>query len=797
MPSDLLENLNPKQLEAVTAPEESVLILAGAGSGKTRVLTTRVAWLLEEHLATTSEILAVTFTNKAAKEMVTRLESMLPYDLKRMWIGTFHGLCNRILRRHAEYAGLPKSFQIIDSADQLAMVKRIMKAANVDPERTDPRSVTSFINWMKEQGVRAAHSGSIGGADNSTKVDLYRAYESECQKQGVVDFAELLLRCYELLERNELVRVHYQQRFRHILVDEFQDTNVLQYRWLKLLAGTGLGPDGGALNSVFAVGDDDQSIYAFRGANVGNMTDFIKDFHVKNPIRLEQNYRSTKAILDAANGLIEQNEGRLGKNLWTAGDSGEKITVKELDTDIEEARWVADQMENARHKGAKWRDFAVLYRTNAQSRSIETELSGRGIPYRVYGGLRFFERAEVKNVLGYLRMITNPWDDTSFLRVVNTPTRGIGAKSIEVLQNAARERGISLWAALTDRMIEKPAKLMAFENLITQMRIAADGMPLLEAINHVIKASGLEEAARKEKEGDDRVENMREVISAAKGWLENEKVELNHPAFAPVSDDSPSPMEGFLTQATLEAGDRNENADQDAVQLMTVHSAKGLEFPWVWIIGAEEGLFPHFSAIKTESKGSKGGGIEEERRLMYVAITRAKKHLTFTHARERLMFGNAFKNPLSSFVNEIPQSLLDIRPANKKKVYQPSYEDEDQDEKGWGRSWGSSSRSGRSQGRGGYGSSSSYGRSSSMGSGDSMSFRGTGQFEAMQKKAAEQSGYNKGDVVKHDAFGEGVVKKFIGTGTILIIEIDFGKAGTKDLLLSFARDKLHLVRRGS
>ena len=403
----------------------------------------------------------------------------------------------------------------------------------------------------------------------------------------------------------------------------------------------------------------------------------------------------------------------------------------------------------------------------------------------------------MKNVLGYLRMITNPWDDTSFLRVVNTPTRGIGAKSIEVLQNAARERGISLWAALTDRMIEKPAKLMAFENLITQMRIAADGMPLLEAINHVIKASGLEEAARKEKEGDDRVENMREVISAAKGWLENEKVELNHPAFAPVSDDSPSPMEGFLTQATLEAGDRNENADQDAVQLMTVHSAKGLEFPWVWIIGAEEGLFPHFSAIKTESKGSKGGGIEEERRLMYVAITRAKKHLTFTHARERLMFGNAFKNPLSSFVNEIPQSLLDIRPANKKKVYQPSYEDEDQDEKGWGRSWGSSSRSGRSQGRGGYGSSSSYGRSSSMGSGDSMSFRGTGQFEAMQKKAAEQSGYNKGDVVKHDAFGEGVVKKFIGTGTSLIIEIDFGKAGTKDLLLSFARDKLHLVRRGS
>ena len=790
MSSELLANLNSKQLEAVTAPEESVLILAGAGSGKTRVLTTRIAWLLENHYATTSEILAVTFTNKAAKEMLTRLETMLPYDLRRMWVGTFHGLCNRILRRHAEEAGLPKGFQILDSSDQLSLVKRIMKATGVDTEKTDPKSVVSFINWSKEHGLRA---NRVTEADaDKDRLGLYLAYERECQQQGVVDFAELLLRCEELLERNELIRTHYQRRFRHILVDEFQDTNVLQYRWLRLLGGAGLGPDGGSLNAVFAVGDDDQSIYAFRGANVGNMSDFLKDFCVQEPIRLEQNYRSTRSILDAANGLIEKNTGRLGKNLWTSGAAGDSIVVKELETDREEARWVVDQIEFEHRRSGRWSNFAILYRTNAQSRSMESELAARGMPYRVYGGLRFFERAEVKNVLGYLRMITNPWDDTSFLRVVNTPTRGIGAKTIENLVAAARERRMSLWAALTDPSVVVTPKLALFENLITRMRLEAEKMPLLEAINYVIAASGLEAACLKEKEGEDRIANMREILSAAKGWLDNEGVDAEHLAFAPLNEESPSPMEGFLTQATLEAGDKNENEGADVVQLMTVHSAKGLEFPWVWIVGAEEGIFPHFSAVKGTSAGGKGG-LEEERRLMYVAITRAKKHLCFTHCASRVMWGNRFSNPVSSFIEEIPPALLDWRNLKNSADSHSKCRDG-----GWGERDEKSCSSGRS---GAEYSSAGYGRSSETSSRGSFGTkRFSGSFSDSQsskaisaKRASQETGYNVGDVVKHDLFGEGTVKGLVGSGDTCVIKVKFA-AGTKDLLFKFARDKLHLVQ---
>lgn len=803
MQSDLLANLNSKQLEAATAPEESILILAGAGSGKTRVLTTRIAWLVQQNLATTGEILAVTFTNKAAKEMLTRLEGMLPYDLRRMWVGTFHGLCNRILRRHADYAGLPKSFQIIDSGDQLSMVKRIMKTANVDPEKTDPKSVCWFINWMKEQGLRSnVVSDKDGSAD---QVNLYRAYERECQQQGVVDFAELLLRCYELLERNELVRAHYQKRFRHILVDEFQDTNVLQYKWLKLMAGVGLGPEGKSLNAVFAVGDDDQSIYAFRGANVGNMSDFLRDFKVTAPIRLEQNYRSTGTILDAANGLIEQNSGRLGKNLWTSGAKGEPIVVKELENDQEEARWVVSQMQVERDRGAQWRDFAVLYRTNAQSRSIESELAARGIPYRVYGGLRFFERAEVKNVLGYLRMITNPWDDTSFLRVVNTPTRGIGAKTVENLQAAARERGVSLWAALTDPSVTVPPKLAAFEHLITTMRLEAEKLPLLDAIGYVIKASGLEAAARLEREGEDRVANMQEILSAAKGWLDLEGVELTHPAFAPLNEETASPMEGFLTQATLEAGDKNEDAGKDAVQLMTVHSAKGLEFPWVWIIGAEEGLFPHFSATKTggSADGTNRGGLEEERRLMYVAITRAKKHLCFTHCAERMMWGNRFTNPLSSFVTEIPEALLDMRPVAKRRSdWADRRRDDEDDDDAYGWQWkakrfAASERSGSGRGYAKGGSWSKGGRAGSSGSSSwsgsksSGSRSGSGWSGAVPARSSDSgTGFKAGDAVVHDAFGRGRVTRIVGAGDAAVIEVEFA-GGKKSLVHKFAKDKMH------
>ena len=429
--ANILENLNERQLQAVTAPEKSVLILAGAGSGKTRVLTTRIAWLLEKGACRTSEILAVTFTNKAAREMLTRLETMLPYDLRNMWVGTFHGLCNRILRRHAEAAGLPKTFQILDSGDQLSMVKRIMKANNVDTETVDPRKIQSYINWQKEHGIRS-WSQQLS-EDLPEQVNLYRAYEEACQREGVVDFGELLLRCYELLDRNEIVRSHYQGRFRHILVDEFQDTNVLQYRWLQVLAGLGSGRENASVNAVFAVGDDDQSIYAFRGANVGNMADFVRDFRTGEPIRLEQNYRSTSTILNAANAIISHNDDRLGKNLWTSGAAGDTILLQRFDDDTEEARDVKRLVMKCRARGDDYADCAVLYRTNVQSRILEQTFTNAGIPYRLYGSQPFYVRAEVKHVLAYMRLLDNPTDDTSFLRVVNFPTRGIGAKTIDNL----------------------------------------------------------------------------------------------------------------------------------------------------------------------------------------------------------------------------------------------------------------------------------------------------------------------------------------------------------------------------
>lgn len=809
---ELLASLNPVQRQAVTAPEDSVLILAGAGSGKTRVLTTRIAYLLNQGLAQTSEILAVTFTNKAAKEMLTRLEAMLPYDLRRMWVGTFHGLCNRILRRHAEFAALPKTFQIIDSGDQLSMIKRVMRAMNINTDEHDPKSVANFINWSKEQGLRA--NQARGDAKNSVFADVYAEYERQCQREGVVDFSELLLRCYELLERNELVRTHYQQRFRHILVDEFQDTNVLQYRWLKLLAGCGLGPGGRSLNAVFAVGDDDQSIYAFRGANVGNMADFISDFHA-GQIKLEQNYRSTGTILDAANALISQNNGRLGKNLWTAGAKGDRIVVAELENDQEEARWVTDDIRQERARGSRWQDFAVLYRMNAQSRSLEAALNNAGIPYRIYGGLRFFERMEVKHVLGYMRLLTNPWDDTSFLRVVNFPTRGIGSKTIESLAETARSRGISLWAAMTAPDVKIPPKLAQFRLMIEQMRMALEQSPLKVVISEVIKRSGLRDHFLKEKDADERIANMDEIINAADGYLKSEGIAEGAPAFAPFSDEAPTPIEGFLTQATLEAGDKNEGEGADCVQLMTVHAAKGLEFKYVYLVGCEEGIFPHFSAKEDKSRG----GLEEERRLMYVAITRAKRRLIITHCTERVTYGNRFRNPMSSFIEEIPPQLLDVRSLTEKS----SGWDDDEDEDGWGGRSGSKGWGGRSSGRswgagfdkkpGGYGQSgggwsgsrgSAYGsKSSGYGKARAVGF-GSGGYNAKDplasvktatgaawrtpvvKAASEGSaGFAAGDKVRHKTLGDGTVVAVLGTGPAAQIEIRFGTA-TKRLLLAIA-----------
>ncbi|OHC65888.1 MAG: DNA helicase II, partial [Rhodocyclales bacterium GWA2_65_20] len=510
--SDLLNGLNPEQLAAVTLPPVHALILAGAGSGKTRVLTTRIAWLIATSQVQPAGVLAVTFTNKAAKEMTARLAAMLPVNTRGMWIGTFHGLCNRLLRAHYRDAGLPQTFQILDSGDQLAAIKRLLKSLNVDDEKFPPRELQHFINAQKEQGLRAA---AVEAWDDPTRkrVELYAAYEEQCQKDGGVDFAELLLRCYELLARHEALRRHYQERFRYILVDEFQDTNVLQYKWLKLLTGPGA--------CLFAVGDDDQSIYAFRGAEVGNMRDFEREYQVGRVIRLEQNYRSHGNILDAANAIIKHNEKRLGKNLWTEAGAGEPIRVFEAASDGEEARWIVEEVKALVRDGHARAEIALLYRSNAQSRILEHSLFAAGIPYRVYGGLRFFERQEIKHALAYLRLIANGGDDTAFARVVNFPTRGIGSRSLEALQDAAKAAGTSLFSAIAQVAGKGGAALAAFAALIATMRGAAD-LPLPELVGHVVDISGLREHYRNEKEGQDRLANLDELVNAAANFVAEE-----------------------------------------------------------------------------------------------------------------------------------------------------------------------------------------------------------------------------------------------------------------------------------
>ncbi len=796
MSDNLLQSLNTKQHEAVTAPAQSVLILAGAGSGKTRVLTTRIAWLLEQHIARPENILAVTFTNKAAKEMMTRLEGMLPYDLSRMWVGTFHGLCNRILRRHAVEAGLPKNFQIMDQSDQLALVKRIMKAANVDTDRIEPKKVQNYINWHKENGIRASRAGT--GGDNDEGAKLYLLYEQQCQKEGAVDFAELLLRCYELLDRNEVVRQHYQERFEHILVDEFQDTNVLQYRWLQLLAGLGAGGAHASRNAVFAVGDDDQSIYAFRGANVGNMADFLRDFQVREPIRLEENYRSTSVILEAANAVISHNPNRLGKNLWTSGEKGSRIALVEQADDEDEANWVVEEIRADVARGHCYRDHAVLYRMNAQSRAMETALTQRGIPYRIYGGLRFFERAEVKHVLAYLRLLSGDADDTSFLRVVNTPARGIGAKTIEKLMDDASHANLSLWATLMHPAYMPAGKLQLFRDLLKKMRAEAEHLNLMDTIMLVINRSGLLEYYSAEREGEDRRANMTEMMAAAKGYLNTEGIALDAPAFATLENTDQTPLQGYLTQATLEAGDKNDDPNADVVQLMTVHSAKGLEFKNVYIIGAEEGIFPHFSAYKDPQ----GGGVDEERRLMYVAITRAQKRLAITYCQERQLYGDVQSNPPSSFIEEIPDALIEhieLRKSSPSAYDSYPYSPWD-DNYGWERPSFSGSRGAERGYRGssnrtsgsGYGRRHESSRSHHGGKSSASSGLGRGDFaqSASGEKLEAEYGFKVGDVLEHTKFGRGTVRKLMGAGDDARILIDFQGAGTKELLLALAKKSL-------
>lgn len=661
-------HLNDRQFKAVTFPDKSTLVLAGAGSGKTRVLTYRIAYLLESSMANTSEILAVTFTNKAAKEMVTRLESLLPYDLRRMWVGTFHGLCHRILRAHAAEAGLDPKFQILDNSDQLSLVKRVMKARNVDPQRVQPKSLQNFINWSKEHQFRPEQLNR--DEVNQMFRELYASYEDQCRKENVVDFAELILRTVELLERNALVRSHYQSRFKYILVDEFQDTNSLQYKWLMLLSGAASGGKEPPKNVVCAVGDDDQSIYAFRGADVTNMKRFIRDYQVAAPIRLEENYRSTSTILDVANAVISHNEGRLGKNLWTSGDAGEKVVVKELESEEAEALWVKNEIEKNLSRGFSYKDNAVLYRTNAQSRAFEVVLAQSGIPYRIYGGLRFFDRAEVKNVVAYLRLIANPNDDTSFLRVVNLPTRGIGAKSQETLSELARSRNCSLWAAMQSEDPAAPAKIKVFTNLISSMRsyIAENKLNLAEAIEYVVNSSGIKNLYAADPNREDREENMLELVTAAAGYLKTIGINENAPAMNVSEVNDLTPLEGFLSQASLEPGETNESDDMDMVQLMTIHAAKGLEFNQVFIAGFEDGILPHFGASNgKDGEAKQKKAVEEERRLTYVAVTRARKRLCISYCQSRFLFGDRHYNDVSRFFDEIPSELIEHQTLPRQK----------------------------------------------------------------------------------------------------------------------------------
>ena len=704
MSAHLLENLNPEQRAAVTLPHESALILAGAGSGKTRVLTTRIVWLIQTGQVSPHGILAVTFTNKAAKEMLTRISAMLPINTRGMWVGTFHGLANRLLRTHYREAGLPQSFQILDSQDQLSAIKRLMKTMNIDTEKYEPKKVQGFINSHKEAGRRARDAEAYD--EYSMRLtELYEVYDAQCQREGVADFPELLLRAYELLYRNEPLRQHYQDRFKHILIDEFQDTNTLQYRWLKLFAGPH--------TALFAVGDDDQSIYAFRGANTANMAEFEREFAHGNVIKLEQNYRSHGHILTAANTLISQNAHRLGKNLWTAEGEGEPIRVFDAYSDQDEASFVVDEVRALNREGVNLSDMALLYRSNAQSRVLEHALFSASVPYRVYGGLRFFERQEIKHALAYLRLLTNPEDDGAFLRVVNFPTRGIGARTLEQLADSAARTGASLWqAACTGG-----GKVAGFAKLIEDIKQTTRDLPLPEAIDHVIEASGLADYYRADKEGADRLENLNELVNAA----------------ALFSDESEEgTLDAFLAHAALEAGEHQAGAGHDALQRMTVHAAKGLEFHAVFITGLEEGLFPH------EQSASEENGLEEERRLMYVAITRARRRLYLSHAQSRMLHGQIRYSLPSRFLDELPEQVL----MHLNRRSEPAYPS------------------------GGTSAPTATPRSAQTGN---------------------DTGYRVGQSVAHAKFGTGIIIDFEGRGADARVQVKFRDAGTKWLALAYAK----------
>jgi ATP-dependent DNA helicase UvrD/PcrA len=659
--SETLARLNPQQLKAVTLPHVSALILAGAGSGKTRVLTTRVAWLIQTGQLGPHGVLAVTFTNKAAREMLTRISAMLTISTRGMWVGTFHGLCNRMLRAHYRDAGLPQTFQILDSQDQLALIKRLLKAVNVDDERFPPRELQYFINANKDAGLRSA---AVEAYDEHSKrlTELYAEYDRQCNREGVVDFAELLLRCFELLTRNEILRSHYRRRFSHILVDEFQDTSRLQYLWLKLLAGSD--------NAVFAVGDDDQAIYAFRGASAQNIFEFERELANGNLIKLERNYRSQGHILEAANALITHNSKRLGKELWTDAGEGEPLHVYEAGTDIDEAAFILEEVKSLRSEGTSLSEMALLYRSNAQSRVLEHALFSAGLPYRVYGGLRFFERQEIKHALAYLRLVANPDDDGAFTRVLNLPARGVGNRSLEQVQETSKQRGVSLWQSACANPPSGRAGqgVSGFIRLIEGLRQDCLGLSLSEIVALVIDRSGLKGHYQAERDGKDRIENLEELVNAAASFdaeasaivrAEDDAANGLREQEAPTDDPRLRALSDFLAHAALEAGEHQAAPGQQALQLMTVHSAKGLEFDAVFISGLEEGLFPHDNSL------NEADGVEEERRLMYVALTRARRRLYLSHAQTRMLHGQTRYNIASRFLREIPQHLIRLVHAAK------------------------------------------------------------------------------------------------------------------------------------
>ena len=780
--SPLLASLNDEQRAAVTLPAEHALILAGAGSGKTRVLTTRIAWLLQTGQVSPGGVLAVTFTNKAAKEMMTRLSSMLPVNVRGMWIGTFHGLCNRLLRAHYKAANLPQTFQILDTQDQLSAIKRLCKQFNVDDERFPPKQLQWFIAGCKEDGQRP-NMVEVRDEDTRKKVELYQLYEEQCQREGVVDFGELMLRSFELLRDNDPVREHYQRRFRHILIDEFQDTNKLQYAWIKQLAGQDATGVQHGSSAVLAVGDDDQSIYAFRGARVGNMADFVREFQVQHQIKLEQNYRSFSNILDSANELISHNSRRLGKNLRTDQGPGEPVRVYESTSDFAEAQWMIEEMRQLVRDDFERKEIAVLYRSNAQSRVIETALFNAGMPYRVYGGLRFFERAEIKHALAYLRLLENPSDETSFLRVVNFPPRGIGARSLEQLQDAARAAGCSLHDAVSTVTGKAGANLGAFVAKIDVLREQTQGLTLREIIELVLDHSGLVEHYKAEREGADRIENLEELVNAAESFVMLEGFgrdavalpvdELGNavpqsPASQGLDPDQPftelpapdaetgetlSPLAAFLTHAALEAGDNQAQAGQDAIQLMSVHASKGLEFDCVFITGLEEGLFPHENSMNDRD------GLEEERRLMYVAITRARKRLYLSHSQTRMLHGQTRYNVKSRFFDELPESAL--------KWITPRHP-------GFGSPGAINSIAGYtdySRARGQFGKDFSTNASPSV----------------PAQKEAPAHGLRAGMKVFHTKFGEGTVQTLEGSGDDARAQVNFPRHGVKWLALSVAK----------